>query len=84
MAPRAARLQVELVVGLGDGGGVEHGILAALNGAVAGPFAFDLAVDYDVRDVDALWLELARHALRQRAQSEFADREILEQRAAAQ
>ncbi len=84
MTPRAARLQVELVIGFRNGGGIEHGVLAALGDAVAGALAFDLAVDHDVRDVDTLRLELARHALRECAQTELADRKIVKLRAATQ
>ena len=44
---------MQLVVALRDGGGTEHGIRAALGDAAARSVAFDLAVDDDVRDVNA-------------------------------
>src|SRR5262249_37901764 len=82
--PHARRLQVQLIVRLRDRVGIEHCIRAALGYAAALAVALDLAVDDDVGYVDALRLEFARHALRERAQPEFAAGKVVEIRAPAQ
>ena len=71
-APGAARLLEHRHVGLGDGIRIEQ---AVGRGRVAGPAALGIphpAVDHEMRDVDALGLQLARHRLRQPAQRELA------------
>ena len=71
-APGAARLGEHGHVGLGDGVGVEQAVGGA---GVAGAAALgvpDAAVDDEMRDVDALPLQLARHRLGEAAQRELA------------
>ena len=65
-------LLMQLPVGLGDGLGAQDAVAVlervALGKVAADELGVDRAVDHHVRDVDALRPELARHALRQRAQ----------------
>src|SRR5580704_11322412 len=70
--PGAARLLQHVPVALRDGVGIEHG-----SGPVGGldtRGAADAAVDHEMRDMDALRRQFARHALRQAAQRELAHR----------
>src|SRR6185312_8540178 len=82
--PRLARLGVKLPVRFGDGRKFEERIGTALGIAAACRRRPDLAVDDDVRDVDAPGSEFAGHALRKRAQSELSDCEPRETGAATQ
>src|SRR5262249_28152037 len=82
--PRARPLQVQLIVRFRDRIRREHRIRPALRHAAARPVAFDLPIDEDTRYVYALRLELASHALRERAQAELANREIMKIRATRQ
>src|SRR5262244_2136708 len=66
--PGAARLAVNMEVGFGDGVGIE-----VVVGAAAG--RADGAIDDEMRDVDVLGRELARHALGQPAKRKLAHRE---------
>ena len=72
MGPGAARLGVQVPVVVGDVLGVEDAgaVLQriALGEVLGDEGGVDGTVDDDVRDVDALRPELARQALRQRAQ----------------
>ena len=76
MGPGAARLDVQAPVILGDGGGVEDSVAVlervALREHVGDELGVDGAVDHDVGDVDVLRPQLARHALRHRAQPVLA------------
>jgi hypothetical protein len=74
---------MKLVVGLGDSRRVEHSVKAALGFLVTGTVGADLAVDDDMRHVDAARLELPRHALGDGTQSELSHGEIVELGAAA-
>src|SRR6202040_2466200 len=78
--PGVARLLVDLPIGVGDRGrahqpaGVEideRRLAFALFDAAAHPFGVDAGVDHEMGDVDVLWPELARRALRHRAQPEL-------------
>src|SRR6266404_371812 len=76
--PGAARLLVKLPVGGGDRrrGHQQIGIVKRfpaphLLAALAHPSGVDAGIDDQVRDVDVLRSELARHRLRHRAQAEF-------------
>src|ERR1700758_2990461 len=73
--PGAARLAMKEPVILGNGVGCEDAVLGlqgiALGEIVADELGVDGAVDDAVRDVNAEGSELARHALRQRAEREF-------------
>src|SRR5258708_16335646 len=76
--PGAARLLVKLPVGRGNRGRRHQqiGIIKRfpaphLLAALAHPCGVDAGIDDQVRDVDVLRSELARHRLRHRAQSEF-------------
>src|SRR6202011_5536255 len=71
--PGAARLSQDVQIGLRNGIGVEHrvGLVRSLGSArIADP-----AVDHEMRDVNALRREFARHALRQSTKRELAHRE---------
>src|SRR3954470_15143351 len=72
--PRTAMLTVDREVALRDLVGQQHAVVAPLPGprVVA---SLDAAVDDEMRDVDVLRRELARHALRQAAQGELPHRE---------
>src|SRR6516162_3766139 len=63
-SPGALRLAVEMPVAAGDGVGREPAFLGILA---------DAAIDDDVGDMDALWSQLARHALGERPEAELAD-----------
>src|SRR5262249_22835292 len=82
--PGASRLPVNLPVGLGDGIRFQQRILRSLARQMSVALGPDLPIDDDVRDVDALGTQLARHRLSQRAQAEFGHREVGETGAAAQ
>src|SRR6266403_4958816 len=89
--PGAARLLVKLPVRGGDRGrrhqqiGIIMGFLAPqLLAALAHPCGVDAGIDDQMRDVDVLRSELARHRLRHRAQSEFRAGEGRKTAAAAQ
>src|SRR6266436_9871461 len=76
--PGAARLLVKLPVGRGNRGrrhqqvGIIKRLLAPhLLAALAHPGGVDAGIDDQMRDMDVLGSELARHRLRHRAQSEF-------------
>src|SRR2546427_4897849 len=73
--PGAAVLSVYMQVVLRDLVGEEHPFRAALARSRIARGPRDPAVDDEVRDVDALWGELARHALREAAQRELPHRE---------
>src|SRR5215203_1566842 len=75
---------MEEPVGLGDGVRGEQGMLLAVGEHLAGSWGVDLAVHDHVRYVYPLRPELPRHGLRERAQTELADREPREVRLAAQ
>src|SRR5262245_16273450 len=74
--PGAALLQVELPVDFRYRVGVQDAVLipqlVSLGEHLADELGVDGAVDDDVRDVDALGPELARHTLRQGAQRMLA------------
>src|SRR5579872_2261688 len=72
-SPGAARLTQHMQISLGDGVGIEHrvGPIRRLGPARIA----DRAVDDEMRDVDCSRRKLARHALGEAAQSEFAHRE---------
>src|SRR3954447_11695143 len=72
-APGAARLLQHVPVALRDGIGIEHRI--RLLRRFRARYAPDAAIDHEMRDMDALRRQFARHALRQPAQCEFAHRE---------
>src|ERR1700733_9142795 len=72
--PGAARLAVELEIGLGDRVGGEQPVRPALVGARIGILG-DAAVDHNVADMDVFRLQLAGEALRQAAQRKLAHRE---------
>src|SRR5204863_4621433 len=74
-SPRAAVLAVHVKVVPGDLVGQQHAVLAPLIRARIFRRLADPAVDDEMRDVDALRRQLARHALREAAQREFAHRE---------
>ena len=59
-------------VGLGDGLGPEHVVLAGRSGTRVAARRQDAAVDDEMGDVDVLRRQLPRHALRQPAQAELA------------
>src|SRR6185295_9475964 len=69
--PGAAMLPVDIQVALRDLVGQQHAVIAAIRGprVLSRP---DAAVDHEMRDVDVLRRQLARHALRQAAQRELA------------
>ena len=69
--PDAARLRKQVHIGGRNCVGVEVRVLIVVRRASR----TDSAVDDDMRDVDALGRELARHALRESAQRELAHRE---------
>src|SRR5438445_9638333 len=73
--PGAAVLSVYVQVVLRDLVGVEHPVRAAFARSRIACGPRDPAVDDEVRDVDALWRELARHALCEAAQRELPHRE---------
>src|SRR2546428_10630262 len=70
--PRITRLRVQVPVVLCDVFRVQDAVLllqrVALGELRANEFRVDGAIDHDVRNVDALGAELARHALRESAQ----------------
>src|SRR5258705_13187061 len=68
--PGAARLVDEVQERGGDRVGIEQA--RGLVRGLSPPLAPDAAVDHDMPDVDALRLQLARHALREPAQRELA------------
>src|SRR5260370_37258671 len=63
LGPGAFGLAMHLPIGLRDGSWRQACPLGALA---------DAAVDHDMGDMDALWPQLARHALGQRSQAELA------------
>src|SRR4051812_8816699 len=76
--PGAARLLVELPVGCGDRGRrhqqigtIECFLAPELLAALAYPSGVDAGIDNQMRDMDVLWAQFARHRLRYRAQSEL-------------
>src|SRR5256885_12814350 len=74
-SPGAAVLAVQVQVVLRDLVGVEHPVRAAFARSRIARAPGDPAVDDEVRDVDTLRRELARHALREAAQRELPHRE---------
>src|SRR4051812_28761041 len=72
-APGAARLLQHAPIAGGDGVGVEHRIRSVRRVLTGG--APDATIDHEMRDVNALRRQLARHALRKAAQRELAHRE---------
>ncbi|SPA07906.1 hypothetical protein CBM2625_B110181 [Cupriavidus taiwanensis] len=72
MRPRVARLLVQHPVGIGDMVGIDDAVLGlgrvAVREVFANPLGVDGGIDHQVRDVDVLWPQFARHALRQRPQ----------------
>src|SRR5439155_18592337 len=68
--PGAAVLAVEIEIALRDRRRLEHSVGTARVAALP----LDAAVDDEMGDMNVLWRELARHALRQAAQSELAHR----------
>src|SRR5215468_4091396 len=71
--PGAARLLQHVPVAQRDGVGIEHGVRPV--GGFGPRCAADAAVDDEMRDMNALRRQLARHALRQSAERELAHRE---------
>src|ERR1700745_2280055 len=76
--PGAARLLVQLPVGGGDGSRrhqqiriVERFLAPELFAALAHPGGVDAGIDDQMRDMDVLRPELARHRLRHGAKPEF-------------
>src|SRR5262245_26942363 len=89
--PGAARLLVELPVGLGyrlrrhqQVGVVERVGAERLDAALPDPFGIDAGIDDQMRDVDVLRPELARGCLRHSAQAELGAGEGRITRATAQ
>src|SRR5579862_3360457 len=68
--PRASRLHEHRHVAARDRIGIERPVIGV---ALAPPA--NGAVDHEVRDVNAFWRQLARHALREPAKRELAHRE---------
>src|SRR5436309_12150584 len=69
-SPRRAMLAIDVHVGLCNGIRIQHAVLAT--GCRAGIACLaDAAVDHEMCDVDVLWAELAREALREPAQREL-------------
>src|SRR5579863_454760 len=87
LRPGGGVLEMELPISLGDRLGIEHAVLAELlEGARkqrSHPVAVDRAIDDDVRNMNTLWSELARHALRDHAQTRLARGEMGKARHAA-
>src|SRR5580693_5296343 len=71
--PGAARLLQDAPIAFRDRVGIEHGVRAI--GWVDAGRAADAAINDEMRDVNALRRQFARHALRQSAQRELAHRE---------
>src|SRR5918912_3413975 len=76
VGPGVARLQVQLPVGLGDGGWIHQlvgleAVLATLTPPLAHPGRVHAGVDHEVGDMDALRTELAGHALRHGPEAEL-------------
>ena len=63
----------DVQIGGGDGGGIEQARGFAC--WLLSPLALDAAVDDDMRHMDPLWVQLARHALREAAERKLAHRE---------
>src|SRR5580698_5120064 len=61
--PGIARLAMELEIGFGDRVGIEQRVRPFLIGARI-VLLGDAAVDDEVADMDVLWMQLARQALR--------------------
>src|SRR5580700_6080137 len=68
--PSAVRLMQDVQIGRGNRVRIEHARLPI--GRLRPALALDPAVNDEMRDMDALRAELARHALRQTAQRELA------------
>src|SRR5690348_15659113 len=64
-------LAMDVEVGFRDRIGLQHAVGAALRASRIALLP-DPAVDYEMRDMDVLGLQLARHALREAAQAELA------------
>src|SRR6188472_1738254 len=71
--PCAARLLQHVPVAQGNGIGIQHRVRPI--GGLAARGAANAAVDDEMRDMNALRRQFARHALRQPAQRELAHRE---------
>src|SRR5665213_1568811 len=69
--PGAARLAMQIQIGVGDRVRVEESVGAAFVGARIAILG-DAAVDHDVADMDVQRLQFAREALREPAQRELA------------
>ena len=69
--PDAARLRKQVYIGGSNGVGVEERVLAVVRRADG----TDCAVDDDMSDMDALWRQLLRPALREATQRKLAQRE---------
>src|SRR5271169_477298 len=79
--PGVARLLINLPIGFGDRGRPhqparsktgQRRLAFSLLDPLAHPLGIDAGVDDEVGDVDALWPELARGALRHRTQAELS------------
>src|SRR5580704_12832925 len=68
----------DMQVGCGNRVWIKHARLLA--GRLRPALALDTTVDHDMRDMNALRAELARHALRQTAQGKLAHRERCRER----
>src|SRR5712691_6156124 len=73
--PGAAVLAVDVEIGLRDRLRLEHAVGAAPVGARIAARSLDAAIDDEMRDMDVLRRQLARHALGEAAQTELAHRE---------
>src|SRR3981081_289644 len=78
---------MDLPIGLGERADAEPAVLAAIpdrgRSPAAQAIAIDAAVDDDVRDMDAEWPVLARHALRDHPKAGLGGGEMRKPRLAA-
>src|ERR1700730_18313931 len=68
--PSAARLAQDIEVGLGNRLGIERTVRPVVRVRVPG--AANTAVDHEMRDMDPLWPQFSRRALRQATKRELA------------
>src|SRR5258708_21849909 len=61
--PGAAPLVVDVEIGLGDRIGLEHAVRAARAGTHIATWPLDPPIDHEMRDMDVLRRQFARHAL---------------------